>query len=25
LADLPEDCKSTEERLKYCLGALNRG
>jgi Holliday junction DNA helicase RuvA len=25
LADLPESCKTTEERLKYCLGALNRG
>jgi Holliday junction DNA helicase RuvA len=24
LADLPEECKTTEERLKYCLAALNR-
>jgi Holliday junction DNA helicase RuvA len=25
IAGLPEECKTTEERLKYCLGALNRG
>lgn len=24
LANLPEDCKTTEERLKFCLGALSR-
>lgn len=24
LAGLPEDCKTTEERLKYCLGSMSK-
>ncbi len=25
LSELPEECKTTEERLKYCLSKLNQG
>ena len=25
LAELPDECKTTEDRLKYCLSKLNRG